>query len=94
MPQFVFISSGVTNVQFEKAMEIKIKSDGKVSFVPQQSNSHGVGTGSMSSSKASQQAKEETLDSVRFEWTEAGAEFGAEIVKALAHQHNPPEPAA
>jgi hypothetical protein len=37
----------------------------------------------MNSAKTAQQA-EESLNSVRFEWSDEGAEFGSEIVLALA----------
>jgi hypothetical protein len=35
MAQFVLVSSGTGNSQFEKSMEIMNKSAGKVTFVPQ-----------------------------------------------------------
>ena len=84
MAQFVLVASGVTDADFEKAMEIKILAREKVIFVPQNSNSHGVQNQGMYSAKASASAKEELLNLVRFEWNQAGAEFGAEIVKVLA----------
>jgi len=91
MAQFVLVANGITNVQFEKAMEIKIQSGSKVSLVPQPTNNNGVQTQSMNSSKLKPDA-EELLSIVRFEWNEHGAEFGAKIVHALAHHHQP-EPA-
>jgi hypothetical protein len=94
MAQFVLVANGITNVQFEKAMEIKIRSGNKVAFVPQgaqqgQGQSHGVGSGAMTSTK--QQNAEDLLTGVRFEWPELGAEFGADIVRALAGHHHPEE---
>jgi hypothetical protein len=34
MAQFVLVASGISAEHFEKAMEVKIRSGGKVSFVP------------------------------------------------------------
>lgn len=98
MAQFVLVTSGVTDADFEKAMEIKIRAQEKVLFVPQNSDNHGVQSQSMYSAKANPSAKAELLNFVRFEWNQAGAEFGAEIVRVLAGhnrqeaEHN--EPAA
>jgi hypothetical protein len=94
MAQFVLVASGVTASQFEKAIEIKIESAGKVSLIPQAVNQHGAQTQSMNTTRENANA-EEILHVVRLEWTEAGAEFGARIVKALAHRNGPmppPEP--
>ena len=88
MAQFVLVSSGISNSQFEKSMEIMNKSAGKVTFVPQPvQNQNGVTTPGMSSHKTNAQApahEEDILNAVRFEWTESGADFGSEIVKVLA----------
>jgi hypothetical protein len=90
MSQFVLVANGISSEDFEKAMEVKIRSGGKISFLPQQvQGQHGVTTQSMSSVKASPAALE-VLNSVRFEWAHDGEEFGAEIVRVLAghrHQH-------
>jgi len=85
MAQFVLVANGASNVDFEKAMEVKIKSAGKVKFVPQAvgqgaTGGHNVVTGSMNSAN-------EILSSVRFEWDQSGHQFGAEIVNALAGHH-------
>jgi hypothetical protein len=88
MAQFVLVSSGISNSQFEKSMEIMNRSDGKITFVPQAiQNQNGVTTPGMSSHKTTAEApakEEEILNAVRFEWTESGADFGSEIVKVLA----------
>jgi hypothetical protein len=91
MAQFVLITSGVTDADFEKAMEIKIRGRENVVFIPQDCNNHGVVTQGMYSAKPSPSAKEELLNLVRFEWNQAGAEFGAEIVKVLAGHHRQQE---
>ena len=92
MAQFVLITSGVTDADFEKAMEIKIRAQDKVIFIPQNSNNHGVENQGMYSARANPSAKEELLNFVRFEWNQAGAEFGAEIVRVLAgHQRQEAE---
>jgi len=91
MAQFVLVTSGVTHADFEKAMEIKNRAQEKVTFIPQNSNNHGVQTQGMYSAKANPNAKEELLNLVRFEWNQAGAEFGAEIVKVLAGHHRQQE---
>jgi hypothetical protein len=92
MAQFVLITSGVTDADFEKAMEIKIRAQEKVLFVPQNSDHHGVQSLGMYSAKPNPSAKEELLNLVRFEWNQAGAEFGAEIVRVLAgHQRQEAE---
>jgi hypothetical protein len=88
MAQFVLVSSGISNAQFEKSMEIMNRSDGKITFVPQAiRDQNGVTTPGMSSHKATADApaqEGEILNTVRFEWTESGADFGSEIVKVLA----------
>lgn len=97
MAQFVLVASGISSEHFEKAMEIKIRSREKVSFVPQAGQQHGVVTHGMLSVKT---GNVELLNTVRFEWDQSGEEFGAEIVHALAghqyqHQHEQRhEPAA
>ena len=92
MAQFVLITRGVTDADFEKAMEIKIRAQEKVLFVPQNSDHHGVQSLGMYSAKPNPSAKEELLNFVRFEWNQAGAEFGAEIVRVLAgHQRQEAE---
>jgi len=45
----------------------------------------------MYSAKANPSPKEELLNFVRFEWNQAGAEIGAEIVKVLAGHHRQQE---
>ena len=87
MAQFVLVASGVTDADFEKAMEIKIRAQQKVLFVPQNSDNQGVQSQGMYSAKPNPGAKQELLNFVRFEWNQAGAEFGAEIVKVLAGHH-------
>ena len=87
MAQFVLVASGVTHADFEKAMEIKIRAQQKVLFIPQNSDNQGVQSQGMYSAKPNPGAKEELLNFVRFEWNQAGAEFGAEIVKVLAGHH-------
>ena len=88
MAQFVLVSSGISNSQFEKSMEILNKSAGKVTFVPQAiQNQNGVTTPGMSSHKITAPAPDQEVDilnAVRFEWTESGADFGSEIVKVQA----------
>ena len=84
MAQFVLITSGVTDADFEKAMEIKIRAQQKVVFVPQNSDNQGVQSQGMYSAKPNPGAIQELLNLVRFEWNQDGAEFGAEIVKLLA----------
>lgn len=97
MAQFVLVASGISSENFEKAMEVKIHSDGKISFIPQQMANHGVGTQGMNSSRANQNAPE-LLNVVRFEWDHSGEEFGAELVRVLAghrkHEEQRHEPAA
>ena len=91
MAQFVLVASGITNENFEKAMEVKIRSAGAITFVPQQSNQHGVNAAGMSSVKVNPQqpTSADVLNMVRFEWNHDGEEFGAEIVRVLAgHHHN------
>ena len=101
MAQFVLVANEVTDVDFEKAMEVKIRSGDKVKFVPQglvaghPSNANQlVGSQPMNSAG-------NILNNVRFEWNHAGHEFGAEIVLSLAghhkhhhHDHEVVEPAA
>jgi hypothetical protein len=92
MAQFVLVANGISSEDFEKAMAIKIRAGGKVSFVPQVvQGQHGVTTHGMSSAKVAPQnpnSQEEVLNVVRFEWDQSGEEFGAEIVRALAgHRH-------
>ena len=87
MAQFVLVTSGVTDADFEKAMEIKVHAQEKVLFVPQNCDNHGVQSQGMYSAKPHPSGKGELLNFVRFEWNQARAEFGAEIVKALAGQH-------
>jgi hypothetical protein len=97
MAQFVLVASGISSENFEKAMEVKIRSGGKVSFVPQTVNQNGAHTMGMSSAKPNANGSE-VLNIVRFEWGHDGEEFGAELVRALAghhHQHEQRhEPAA
>jgi hypothetical protein len=90
MAQFVLVASGISTVDFEKAMEVKIRSDGKISFLPQAVQSqHAVTTQGMSSVKTAQQNSPEILNAVRFEWDQTGEEFGAELVRVLAgHRHH------
>jgi hypothetical protein len=85
MPNFVFVASGISNERFEKSMEVKIKSGDAVKFVPQGNQQHngGIVSPGMSSAKAAATTPE-VLNNVRFEWDQAGAEFGAEIVLVLA----------
>ena len=85
MAQFVLVMSGVTNEQFDRAFDIKNKAGDKVRFVPQQSHDHNVTTSGMSSGKQAQNAKE-TIQLLRFEWDNSGAEFEAEIIKAVAKE--------
>ena len=85
MAQFALIASGVSTEHFEKAMEVKIRSGGKVSFVPQVAQQNGAITHGMSSIK---NGNADVLNTIRFEWTQDGEEFGAEIVRALAGQHH------
>ena len=100
MSQFILVANGISNENFEKAMEEKIRSGGKVTFVPQHGNQHGVTTGGMSSTKQNPQTPNgpDVLNMVRFEWTHDGEEFGAEIARTLAghdrHQEQQHEPAA
>jgi hypothetical protein len=86
MAQFVFVAGGISSALFEKALEIKIESGVKVTFVPQAVNNHGVSSQSMSSAKQNPQAQE-ILHNVRFEWDESGAPLGAEIVRVLGGHH-------
>jgi len=100
MAQFVLVASGISSENFEKAIEAKIRSGGKISFIPQASQQHSVNTQSMSTTKVNPQQPNspDLLHSVRFEWAQDGEEFGAEIVRVLAghrHQHEQQhEPAA
>ena len=87
MAQFVLVASGVTDADFEKAMEIKIRAGQKVLFVPQNSDNQGVQSQGMYSARPNPGAKQELLNFVRFEWNQDGAEFGSEIVKLLAGYH-------
>ena len=85
MAQFILVANGVTNENFEKAMEVKIRSGAKITFVPQHSQQHGVTSSGMSSTKGgSQQATADLLNTIRFEWNRDGEEFGAELVRVLA----------
>ncbi len=86
MAQFVLVASGVSTVDFEKAMEVKIKSHEKVRFVPQgvPGNQGNPSSPSMSSAKA---GNAEVLNNIRFEWDHEGHTFGAEIVSVLAGHH-------
>ena len=70
-------------------MEIKIRSDRKVSFVPQHGSQYGVTTTGMASVAPTPQNPNapEVINTVRFEWNQDGEEFGAEIVRALAGHH-------
>jgi hypothetical protein len=90
MSQFVLVAGGISNENFEKAMEVKIRSSGKITFVPQHGNQHGVTTTGMTSTKVNPQQPTgaDVINMVRFEWNHDGEEFGAEIVRALAgHYH-------
>jgi hypothetical protein len=87
MANFVFVASGVSNERFEKAMEVKIKAGDLVKFLPQghPQNQGGITSPGMTSSKLQTQPNgPDVLTNVRFEWDQAGAEFGAEIALVLA----------
>lgn len=95
MTQFVFFATQVTNAQFEKAFEIKVKAGELVVFLPQGGSQHGITSPGMQAVKSPQPLGKPALDTllnVRFEWDEKGAEFGAEIVRALARNHEEPLP--
>ena len=100
MSQFVLVASGISNENFEKAMEEKIRSGGKVMFVPQHTTQQGVTSVGMSSVKQTPNSlsSPDVLNMVRFEWNHDGEEFGAEIVWVLAghrrHLEERREPAA
>jgi hypothetical protein len=79
MTQFILVANGITNENFEKAMEVKIRAAAKITFVPQGASQHGATTQSMSSAKPASNAPAEVLNSVRFEWTHDGEELGAEF---------------
>ena len=59
MAQFVLVTSGITHADFEKAMEIKIRT-GKGALHPQSSNNHGVQNQGMYSAKPNYQRKRGT----------------------------------
>ena len=80
MAQFVLVINGISTSQLEKVLEIKNKSEGKVDFVPQHSNEHGVQTTQMTSVKKDQNSPE-VVSSLRLEWADRGSQFGAQIVK-------------
>ncbi len=92
MSHFILVSNGVTSAQFEKALEVQIKSKGAVTFTPQPmaQNSpinNGVSSNGMVSQKINTgKGVEDIQNGVRFEWDEGGAHFGSEIVRLLAHQ--------
>jgi len=83
MAHFVLVANGISSENFEKAMEVKILAAGRISFIPQPAQQHGVNTQSMSSARANPNAPE-ILNSVRFEWDHEGEELGAELARALA----------
>jgi hypothetical protein len=97
MPQFVLVANGVTSAQFEKALEVKIRSGSAVSFIPQAMlqqipTSQGVSSLGMATGQIrpiQSKPPEEVLNGVRFEWGENASEFGSEIVKMLAQKHEP-----
>ena len=99
MAQFILVANGVSNADFEKAFEVKLKAGGKINFLPQpvqQGQGSGVASTGLNSVKPPNAP--EVLNGVRFEWDQTGEEFGAEIVRALAghrhHQEQRREPAA
>ena len=84
MAQFVLVANDVSNSDLEKALVIQTQAAPKVVFVPQQVDAFGVRSPGMASIGNTQ-----LLNGVRFQWADDGAEFGAQIMKALAH---PPAP--
>lgn len=85
MPQFVLVANVASGLQLEKAMEIKNKSNGKITLIPQSTTNHSVTTQGMSSMTPPQE-KREVFNSVRFEWDGTGIEHGVKLLEALAHQ--------
>ena len=92
MAAFVLVVNDVLTTHFEKALEVQIRSAGKVKFIPQgypqpgAQGAHGVANAPMQASP-----QNGSLSHVRFEWDESGFAFGSEIVKALAGHHRQPE---
>jgi hypothetical protein len=91
MPTFVLVANGINKKQFEKATELSTKAGNKLSFVPQASNANGANTQGLTTYRPNpmpnQPSAEELFSNVRYEWNIEGAEFGAELVKILAHHH-------
>jgi|SRR5579863_355921 len=88
MAAFVLVVNDVPTTHLEKALEVQIRSAGKVKFIPQgypqpgAQGAHGVANAPMQASPQSG-----LLSNVRFEWDQSAFEFGSEIVKALAGHH-------
>ena len=84
MAAFVYFVNDVLTTRLEKVLEVKIRSAGKVKFIPQgypqpgEGGTHGVANAPMQASP-----QNGSLSHVRFEWDESGFAFGSEIVKAL-----------
>ena len=83
MAHFILIANQITQKDFEKTLEIANKSGAKVEFVPQGGNRVGVNSSAMHSVELKDK-EEPGLSSVRFEWAEDGANFGAKIVTLFA----------
>jgi hypothetical protein len=85
MAQFVLVAIGINGQQLQKAMEVVNKSNGKLNFVPQQTNSQSVTSPGMSSHKDQQTPnKPEEYNHARFEWNHDAASLGSEVIQALA----------
>lgn len=85
MAQFILVASGINGQQLQKAMEVVNKSNGRLNFVPQQTNQHSVQSGGMSSHRDQQSPnKLEEYNLARFEWNHEAAQLGSEIIQALA----------
>ena len=93
MSVFVLVVNDVSTTNFEKAIEVQIRSAGKIKFIPQgygqpgSQGANGVANGPMQAHPQSG-----LLSNVRFEWDQSGFEFGSDIVKALAGHHRQHEP--
>jgi hypothetical protein len=80
LAQFILVSNGINGIQFQKAMEVVNKSGGKISLIPQNSQSGSVNSPGMSSNKA---GNTEIYNQVRFEWDHTSTDLAIELLTAL-----------
>jgi len=84
MAQFVMVINQITSEQFNQLIAIQVKSEDKIKFTPQSTNSFGVTTSAFVSqvqivNKNGKQMQEQIYNNVRLEWTDEAAHFAREV---------------